>query len=98
MIVAGSDGFSPVSDRGVSASQQQVEVVGKQGPSLTSAVGVTQDRLQPRDKVAMVGIAPEILAALDAPANNMVQGAGCIDVCFARHDLFKAWCHFHRNT
>jgi hypothetical protein len=98
LIVAGSDGFTPVSDRNVSGSQQLVEVVGQQGPSVTGAVGVTQEPPQPLDEIVAAGIAPKNLAALDASANDMVQRTGCIDVCFVWHDSFKAQCHFHRNT
>jgi hypothetical protein len=98
MILAGSGGFTSASDRNVSGSQQQVEVLGQQGPSVTGAVGVTQGHPQPLDEIVAAGIAPKNLAALDASANDMVQGTGCIDVCFAWHDSFKARCQFHRNT
>jgi hypothetical protein len=98
MILGGSDGFTPVSDRGVSGSRQQVEVVGQQGPSVTGGVGVTQEPPQPLDEIVATGIAPKNLAALDASANDMVPGTGCIDVSFERHASFKARCHFHRNT
>jgi hypothetical protein len=57
MIVGGSDGFTPVSDRGVSGSQQQVEVVGQQDPTVTGGVGVTQETSQPLDEIIAAGIA-----------------------------------------
>jgi hypothetical protein len=98
MIVAGSDGFTPVSDRGVSGSRQQVGVLGQQGPSVTGGIGVTQGPPQPLDEIVAAGIAPKNLAALDASANDMVPGTGCSDVSFAWHASFKARCHFHRNT
>jgi hypothetical protein len=63
-------------DRGVSGSQQQVEVVGQQGPCVASSLGCAQDRFQPVDEILAVGDPPEDLAAFDPPAMIWCKAPG----------------------
>ena len=72
-------------DGGVSGSQQQVEVVEYQSPCVAESFGLTQNSLQPLEKIVAVGILPKDPAAFDAMANDMVQGTRGIDAGFTRH-------------
>jgi len=85
-------------NRAVAGSQQQVKVVGQQGPGVTSGLSCTQDRLQPLDEILPVGILSENLAALDPSANDMVQGTRGINASSAWHAGLIAPCFFKCNT
>jgi hypothetical protein len=76
----------PPCDGAVSGSQQQVEVVGQQGPCVTGSLGFTQDPLQPFAEIIAAGIPLKNLAALDPSVNDMVQGTRCIAAGSAWHD------------
>jgi hypothetical protein len=51
---------------------------------VAGGLGFSQDRLQPFDKIVAVGVLPKDPAALDATANDRVQGTWGIDAGSAR--------------
>ena len=66
-------------------AEQEVEVVGEQGPCVARRPGGGQHPTQPLDEGGSVGVIPDDRSPLDSPADNMVQDPGCIQTYEARH-------------
>jgi hypothetical protein len=62
-----------------------VNVVGHQRPGQTRRGGIFQDHSHPLDPVVAVLAIAKDLAALDPTDYDMVDSAGGIDACLARH-------------
>jgi hypothetical protein len=95
--------FAPVSDRGVSGSQQQVELVGPQGPSVTGGFGIRQDPPQPLDEIIAAGIArktlrrsmPRQMTCCRAPGASMCALRGMIH---SKHGVISIATHENRGV
>jgi hypothetical protein len=65
-------------DRHGSGSQEQVEVVGNQGPCITSGIRFLENSPQSFQEMVPVLVAAKYLPTFNAPDHHMMQGAGSI--------------------
>ena len=65
-------------DRDKLGAEQQMKMIGHQGPCKTAGLAVPQDTAQPLQKVVAIPVVPENLPPLDASRDDMVQGSQCI--------------------
>ena len=63
-------------DGGVAGAQQQMKMIGDQGPGITGGLGFNQNRSQPFDEIIAVGIGPKYFPTLDSTAYDVMQGTG----------------------
>jgi hypothetical protein len=54
-------------------AQQNMKVIGHQGPCKTAGLTVAQNTAKPIQKIIAVAVVPENLPALDSSDNDMVQ-------------------------
>ena len=65
--------------------QQQMEMVGHQGPGIAAGLAFYQQPTQPCNKPIAVLVVIEYRSAVDAAGDDMVHCSGCIYAGFARH-------------
>ena len=65
--------------------QQQVEVVGHEGPGVTGGPCLDENSAEPAEKILPIRVIPVNPAALNPTADNMMQRSGGIDTGSTRH-------------
>jgi len=84
--IAGEQAPHDGGDGDCTASEQQVEVVGDQGPRIAGGLGLPEDLTQALKEVLPVGIGFEYLPPFDAPAHDVVEQTWGVYSGFARHE------------
>ncbi len=69
----------------VSAPEQEMEMVGKQGPCITTDLSDPQNRLEAGQEVLVILVVPEDPAPLNSPGYDVLKEARGIESWLARH-------------
>jgi hypothetical protein len=72
-------------DRLQTRLQEQMKMVGNQGPGITRRSGCLQDSTQPFQESVAVGVVSENIAPFDSPTYDVMQGSGRVDSGLSRH-------------
>jgi hypothetical protein len=65
--------------------EEQVAMIGKQCPGITTSVAIIHDRAQSFQEVVAIVVIPKDIAFFDSSGNNMVQSTRGIYASFSRH-------------
>ena len=71
-------------------------MIGEQGPGVAWRPGGGQHPTKPLEEGRPVGGIPDDWPSLDPPADDVVQGPGCVQTCEARHG--RSICHEGKET
>jgi len=74
-------------DRDTPGAEQQVKVVGHQGPRIAGRLGFRQDRAQALYKVLPIEIFAKNQSSLDSAADDVVKCSWSIDAGFSWHEI-----------
>ena len=74
-------------NRDISSTEQQMEVVGQQGPCVAWRLGFGQDHAQTPYEVVSVQVFPKNHLPLYSAADDVMQCSGGIDARFSWHEI-----------
>lgn len=60
-------------------------MIGNQRPGIAAGMGFGDNATEPINKIIPIGIIAKDFGPFYSPADDMVQRAGCVYACFARH-------------
>jgi hypothetical protein len=76
------------SDWSSPCSQEEVKVIGEDGPGIARCFCSLEVRSKPFQKIIAVIIIEEDLAPVDPPTDDVMKSSGDIDSCFSGHESF----------
>jgi len=82
--IAGQQLLHALGERPRPRAHQEVEVARHEGPGVHDQVSLLAQRSKPVDEVVPVGVSVKDLGALNAPADDMLQGPGGIQAGVSR--------------